>query len=146
MTAESRRSWAGWYRDRRGAEAITFFSSGDQVSTFIRGVEYAGADFPVLGPVGGGEPLVSCVLEWDVPLAVAVGGTQQQATLGCLLTLGELEPGMPAGRSELSVTLHWAGAAFGAAVAGSGFEEALDRVRCQLPDGAELGDRPLVGA
>lgn len=79
-------------------------------------------------------------------MAVSMAAEEQQATLNCVLALGELEPGSPAGRPELSVTLHWSGAVFGAGIAGGGLEEALDRIGRQLPDGARLHERPLVGA
>ncbi|MFJ4923565.1 DUF6304 family protein [Streptomyces sp. NPDC088725] len=146
MTAESTDSWAGWYRDRQGAEAITITTSGRQVSTRIRGVEYKGVDFEALEPVGPGDVLSSCVMEWDVPLPVNESGEARQALLNCLLTLGEREAGEPLGRAELSLTLHCDGAAYASGIAGGGFEEALGRIRRQLPADTELGGRPLVGA
>jgi hypothetical protein len=146
MTAESTDTWAGWYRDRRGAEAITFHTGKGQVQTRIRGVDYSGGDFATLAPVDGGQALASCVMEWDVPLQISLDKGEQQATLSCLLTLHELGSGAPAGRPELNLTLHWAGAAFESGIAGGGFEEALDRLRRQLPGNARLGSRPLVGA
>ncbi|MEU3185375.1 DUF6304 family protein [Streptomyces sp. NPDC006923] len=146
MTAESTDTWAGWYRDRQGAEAITLTAGGQQVRTRIRGVEYEGADFAVLESAEAGEALSSCVMEWDIPLPVSSDGTVQQATLSCLLTLGERPAEGTAGRAELSLTLHCGGAAYASGIAGSGFEEALDRIRRQLPADTELGGRPLVGA
>ncbi|MEV8406835.1 DUF6304 family protein, partial [Streptomyces niveus] len=83
MTAESTESWAGWYRDRRGAEPISIIADGRQVRTHIRGVAYEGADFSVLEPTEAGGVLSSCVLEWDIPMPVNAGGTVQQATLSC---------------------------------------------------------------
>ncbi|MDX3852060.1 DUF6304 family protein [Streptomyces sp. AK02-01A] len=146
MTAESTDTWAGWYRDRQGAEAITLTAGGQQVRTRIRGVEYEGADFAVLESAGAGEALSSCVMEWDIPLPVSSDGKVQQATLSCLLTLGERPAEGTVGRAELSLTLHCGGAAYASGIAGSGFEEALDRIRRQLPTDTELGGRPLVGA
>ncbi|MEV7421528.1 MULTISPECIES: DUF6304 family protein [unclassified Streptomyces] len=146
MTAESTDSWAGWYRDRQGAEAITLTAGGQQVRTEIRGVEYEGADFAALEAVGAGEVLESCVMEWDIPLPVSAGGTVEQATLSCLLALGERDAEGPVGRAELSLTLHCRGAAYASGIAGGGFEEALGRIRSQLPTDTELADRPLVGA
>ncbi|MGW2057960.1 DUF6304 family protein [Streptomyces sp. NPDC001840] len=147
MTSESTDTWAGWYRDRQGAEAITLTAGGRQVRTRIRGVEYEGADFATLEPVGAGEALSSCVMEWDIPLPVGSGGTVQQATLSCLLALGERGPEAPVGRGpELSLTLHFGGAAYASGISGGGFEEALDRIRRQLPEGMELGGKSLVGA
>ncbi|MFD5747198.1 DUF6304 family protein [Streptomyces sp. NPDC127033] len=148
MTAEPTDSWAGWYRDRQGAEAITLTSGGQQVRTQIRGVEYEGEDFAVLEAVGpdGGGVLSSCVMEWDIPLPVSSDGTVEEATLSCLLALGEREGGGPVGRAELSLTLHCGGAAYASGIAGGGFEEALGRIRRQLPTNTELSDRRLVGA
>ncbi|MFE3829211.1 DUF6304 family protein [Streptomyces sp. NPDC059092] len=146
MTAESTDSWAGWYRDRQGAEAITLTAGGQQVRTQIRGVEYEGVDFAVLEAVGAGGALSSCVMEWDIPLPVSSDGTVEQATLSCLLALGERDEEGPGGRAELSLTLHCGGAAYASGIAGSGFEEALGRIRRQLPTNTELSDRPLVGA
>ncbi|MFD5034572.1 DUF6304 family protein [Streptomyces sp. NPDC058405] len=146
MTAESTDSWAGWYRDRQGAEAITLTAGGQQVRTRIRGVEYQGADFEGLEPVGAGEALASCVMEWDIPMPVSADGAVQQATLSCLLALGERSGGGPVGRAELSLTLHCGGAAYASGIAGGGFEEALGRIARQLPTDTELEGRPLVGA
>ncbi|MFJ7997933.1 DUF6304 family protein [Streptomyces sp. NPDC096310] len=146
MTAESTDSWAGWYRDRQGAEAITLTAGGQQVRTRIRGVEYEGVDFAVLEAVGAGGVLSSCVMEWDIPLPVSSDGTVEQATLSCLLALGERDAEGPVGRAELSLTLHCGGAAYASGIAGGGFEEALGRIRRQLPVNTELADRPLVGA
>jgi hypothetical protein len=147
MTAESTDSWAGWYRDRQGAEAITLTAGGRQVRTQIRGVEYKGADFAVLEAVGAGEDgvLSSCVMEWDIPLPVSADGTVEVATLNCLLALGERDSRGPVGRAELSLTLLCGGAAYESGIAGGGFEEALGRIRSQLPTDTELDERPLVG-
>lgn len=142
MSSEFTEAWAGWYRDRQGAESVTISASGGQLRTSIRGVAYEGATFATLGAVGASEVLASCVLEWDMPLPVHVDGTVQQATLSCLLTLGGPtgnEP--PLDRSDLNLTLHYGGAAYEAGVADGDFDDALGRIRRQLPPGAELGRR-----
>ncbi|MET9955819.1 DUF6304 family protein [Streptomyces sp. NPDC006339] len=134
MSSESTEVWTGWYRDRRGAEAIVITADGSHVATRIRGIEYTGASFDALRAEGeGGQALTGCVLEWDLPLPVLADGVTQQATLSCLLTLGE--------RADLSLTLHYGGAAFESGIAGGDFEEALSRVRRQLPPGTEFGRR-----
>ncbi|WP_030688763.1 DUF6304 family protein [Streptomyces globisporus] len=139
MSSESTEVWTGWYRDRSGAEAIVITADGRRVTTRIRGIEYTGEGFAALGAADeGGQVLTGCVLEWDLPLPVVVDGAAQQATLACLLTLGE--------RADLSLTLHYGGAAFEACVAGGDFEEALERVRRQLPPGADFGRRLLQAA
>ncbi|MFI8424764.1 DUF6304 family protein [Streptomyces sp. NPDC085460] len=136
MSSESTEVWTGWYRDRRGAEAIVITADGGNVTTRVRGIEYTGAGFATLTAAGeGGETLTGCVLEWDLPLPVVTDGTAQQATLSCLLTLGE--------RADLSLTLHYGGTAFEAVVAGGDFEGALARLRGQLPEGADFGRRIL---
>ncbi|MEU0400356.1 DUF6304 family protein [Streptomyces sp. NPDC006197] len=139
MSSESTEVWTGWYRDRSGAEAIVITADGRRVATRIRGIEYTGESFAALGAADeGGQALTGCVLEWDLPLPVVVDGAAQQATLACLLTLGE--------RADLSLTLHYGGTAFEACVAGGDFEEALERVRRQLPPGADFGRRLLQTA
>ncbi|MFF9848702.1 DUF6304 family protein [Streptomyces litmocidini] len=139
MSSESTEVWTGWYRDRSGAEAIVITADGRRVTTRIRGIEYTGEGFAALGAADeGGQALTGCVLEWDLPLPVVVDGAAQQATLACLLTLGE--------RADLSLTLHYGGAAFEACVAGGDFEEALERVRRQLPPGADFGRSLLQAA
>ena len=138
MSSESTEVWTGWYRDRSGAEAIVITATGRHVTTRIRGVEYTGATFAALSAADGGQALGGCVMEWDLPLPVVMDGVAQQATLSCLLTLGE--------RSDLSLTLHYGGAAFESCVAGGDFEGALERVRRQLPPGADFGRRLLQAA
>ncbi|MET9351335.1 DUF6304 family protein [Streptomyces termitum] len=138
MSSESTEVWTGWYRDRRGAEAIVITADGDRVATRVRGIEYTGASFAALTTAEGAEPLTNCVLEWDLPLPVVTGTTSQQATLACLLTLGE--------RADLSLTLHYGGTAFEAIVAGGDFEGALARLRGQLPEGSDFGRRLLSAA
>ncbi|MFE2560977.1 DUF6304 family protein [Streptomyces sp. NPDC059352] len=139
MSSESTEVWTGWYRDRSGAEAIVITADGRRVATRIRGVEYTGATFAALSAAEeGGQALGGCVLEWDLPLPVVLDGVSQPATLSCLLTLGE--------RSDLSLTLHYGGAAFESCVAGGDFDGALDRVRRQLPPGADFGRRLLQAA
>ncbi|WP_128982935.1 DUF6304 family protein [Streptomyces roseicoloratus] len=136
MSSESTEVWTGWYRDRSGAEAIVITADGSRVATRIRGIEYTGASFAALSAADeGGQALTGCVLEWDLPLPVVADGVTQHATLSCLLTLGE--------RADLSLTLHYGGAAFESGIAGADFEEALGRVRRQLPPGTEFGRRLL---
>ncbi|MFF4173389.1 DUF6304 family protein [Streptomyces sp. NPDC001744] len=137
MSSESTEVWTGWYRDRSGAEAIVITADGRRVAVRVRGTEYTGESFASLGTADG-QTLTGCVLEWDLPLPVVLDGATQQATLSCLLTLGE--------RPDLSLTLHCGGAAFEACVAGGDFEGALERVRRQLPPGADFGRRLLPAA
>ncbi|WP_406863071.1 DUF6304 family protein [Streptomyces sp. HUAS MG47] len=139
MSSESTEVWTGWYRDRGGAEAIVITAGGGQLATRIRGIEYTGASFDSLrADDGAGETLTGCVLEWDLPLPVVSEGATKQATLSCLLTLGE--------RTDLNLTLHYAGAAFESGLAGPDFTEALNRVHAQLPPGTEFAGRATVSA
>ncbi|MGW1136367.1 DUF6304 family protein [Streptomyces zhihengii] len=139
MSSESTEAWAGWYRDRAGAEAVAITATGGQVSTCIRGVEYTGTTFAALRSESGAL-LSSCVLEWDMPLPVLRDGAVQHATLGCLLTLGEPADGGGPGldRSDLSLTLHHGGAAYEVAVSDGDFDDALGRIHRQLPPDAAL--------
>ncbi|MFF3320655.1 DUF6304 family protein [Streptomyces sp. NPDC002889] len=142
MSSESTEVWAGWYRDRQGAEAVTIAASGAQLRTRIKGVEYEGATFAAMRAEGTDAVLVSCVLEWDMPLPVHLDDAVQQATLSCLLTLGEPSgPGGPLDRSDLNLTLHYGGTAYESGVADGDFDHALSRIRQQLPPGAQLGRR-----
>ncbi|MGW4201511.1 DUF6304 family protein [Streptomyces sp. NPDC004726] len=141
MSSESTEVWAGWYRDRRGAEAVTIAARGRQLCTRVRGVEYEGAAFAALEAIGVEGVLSSCVLEWDMPLPVHAEGELHRAALSCLLTLGEPQPDGSLDRADLNLTLHYRGAAFESGVAGGDFDDALDRLQKQLPFGAELGVR-----
>ncbi|WP_149184352.1 DUF6304 family protein [Streptomyces sp. TRM49041] len=146
-SSESKEVWTGWYRDRRGAEAIVITADGPGVSTRIRGVRYTGGGFAALRAAeeNGGLPLTGCVLEWDLPLPVVTDGTPQQGTLSCLLALGEaLSDGSPE-RVDLQLTLHCGGAAYESGVTGGDFDQALDRILRQLPPGARFA-RNLIEA
>ncbi|MER6911624.1 DUF6304 family protein [Streptomyces sp. NPDC000594] len=140
MSSESTEVWAGWYRDRRGAEAVTIAARGPQLRTRIRGVEYEGASLSALEAVGAeGVLLSACVLEWDIPVPLHADGAVERATLSCLLTLGELRSEGALDRADLNLTLHYGGAAFEAGVAGGDFDRAFARIREQLPAGVEPG-------
>ncbi|MEU1072331.1 MULTISPECIES: DUF6304 family protein [unclassified Streptomyces] len=135
-------SWAGWYRDRHGSEALTITADGTQLHTRIRGVDFAGTGFDSLGPVPGippegsfvldGGTLRDFVLEWDMPVPVASpDGALHQATLSCLLSLKPPEP-------DLGLALHLGGAVYASGRAELDFASVLDDIRRQLPHGAEL--------
>ncbi|MCQ0002089.1 MULTISPECIES: DUF6304 family protein [Streptomyces] len=146
-SSDSTEVWTGWYRDRRGAEAVLITSDGRNVSTLVRGVRYTGGGFADLraDEESGGLPLAGCVLEWDLPLPLLADGTVQQATLGCLLTLGEaLSDGSPE-RTDLHLTLHCGGAAYDSGVTGGDFDRALGRILRQLPPGTRFA-RDLIRA
>ncbi|KUH37290.1 MULTISPECIES: DUF6304 family protein [Streptomyces] len=147
MSSESTEVWTGWYRDRRGAEAIVITSQGRGVSTRVRGVRYGGGGFAALRAAeeDGGRPLAGCVLEWDLPLPVVHGGTTQQGTLSCLLALGEALPDGSPERVDLQLTLHCGGAAYESGVTGGDFEQALGRILRQLPAGTRFA-RDLLQA
>ncbi|MER7834008.1 DUF6304 family protein [Streptomyces sp. NPDC095602] len=147
-SSESTEVWTGWYRDRRGAEAIHITSDGRGVSTSVRGVRYTGGGFAGLRAAeeNGGLPLAGCVLEWDLPLPVLIpDGAAQQATLSCLLTIAEaLSDGTPE-RVDLQLTLHCGGAAYESGVTGGDFDQALARILRQLPPGTRFA-RDLIQA
>lgn len=146
-SSESTEVWTGWYRDRRGAEAVLITSDGRGVSTRVRGVHYTGGGFADLRAAeeSGGLPLAGCVLEWDLPLPVVADGASQQATLCCLLTIGEaLSDGTPE-RVDLQLTLHCGGAAYESGVTDGDFDRALGRILRQLPPGARFA-RDLIQA
>lgn len=115
MTDES---WAGWYRDRQGSDAVILTTDGQQLHLRIRGVDFEGDSFDGLRPAAGtpdqGEMfaladgvLNDCVLEWDLPFPVVADGVPEQARLSCLLSLqpaGSVPlPGAAVRRSGLPV-------------------------------------------
>ncbi|MCX4548301.1 DUF6304 family protein [Streptomyces sp. NBC_01387] len=130
-------SWAGWYRDSHGSDALVISAVERQLRTRIRGVDYAGTSFDSFAPVDGarpegGGPLSDCVLEWDMPLpVVAEDSTAQQATLSCLLALRR-----PA--TDLGVTLHYGGTSYVSGNDQGDFGAALALIQEQLPPGATL--------
>ncbi|MEU9979896.1 DUF6304 family protein [Streptomyces sp. NPDC050856] len=148
MSSESTEIWTGWYRDRRGAEAVTLTADGRGVATRVRGVRYAGPGLAALraDQENGGLPLAGCVLEWDLPLPVALDGTVQKGTLSCLLTLGEALPDGSPERVDLQLTLHCGGAAYESGLAGGDFDLALERLLRQLPPGARFARTLLQAA
>ncbi|WP_328536762.1 DUF6304 family protein [Streptomyces sp. NBC_00344] len=130
-------SWAGWYRDSHGSDALVISAVEQQLHTRIRGVDYAGASFDSLEPVDGTRsegvgPLSDCVLEWDMPLpVVAADSTAQQATLSCLLALRRPS-------TDLGVTLHYGGTSYVSGNDQGDFGAALALIQEQLPSGATL--------
>lgn len=139
MTDES---WAGWYRDTKGSDAVVLTTDGRQLRIRIRGVDFEGESFDDLGPVAGLPPesgmfaladgaLTDCVLEWDLPLPVLVAGTLRHATLSCLLSLRRVDP-------DLHLALHLDGAVYESARAERDFNAALAAVQRILPDGVRI--------
>lgn len=139
MTDES---WAGWYRDTKGSDAVVLTTDGRQLRIRIRGVDFEGESFDDLEPVAGMPPvsgmfafaggaLTDCVLEWDLPLPVLVAGTLRHATLSCLLSLRRVDP-------DLHLALHLDGAVYESARAERDFNAALTAVQRILPDGVRI--------
>ncbi|WP_326699760.1 DUF6304 family protein [Streptomyces sp. NBC_01754] len=139
MTDES---WAGWYRDSRGSEAVILTTDGRQLRIRVRGTDFEGASFDTLAPVAGAPAeaaafdlaagvLGDCVLEWDLPLPVLVAGTARQATLSCLLSLRRADP-------DLCLALHLDGAVYESRRAERDFASALSTIRAALPPDIHL--------
>lgn len=139
MTDES---WAGWYRDRQGSDAVILTTDGQQLRLRIRGVDFEGESFDALRPVAGMPPesgmfaladgvLNDCVLEWDLPFPVTADGEVHQATLSCLLSLRRPDP-------YLYLELRYGGAAFRSHRAESDFGAALATIQRSLPPGIRL--------
>ena len=140
MTEES---WAGWYRDGQGSEAVTITTDGQRIRVRIRDVDFAGESFDGLSPVQGVTPedgmpglaggtLGDCVLEWDIEVPVLTAGTVRRTTLSCLLSLRRADP-------ALSLALHLDGAVYESARAESDFAAALAAIQRILPTGTRLG-------
>ncbi|MER7310415.1 MULTISPECIES: DUF6304 family protein [Streptomyces] len=139
MTDES---WAGWYRDRHGSEAVILTTDGRQLRIRVRGTDFEGESFDRLGPVAGASPesgafdladgvLGDCVLEWDLPIPVLVAGTVRHATLSCLLSLRRADP-------DLFLALHLDGAVYESKRAEGDFASALATIRRVLPPDIHL--------
>ncbi|MFD7714372.1 DUF6304 family protein [Streptomyces sp. NPDC059814] len=139
MTDES---WAGWYRDRQGSDAVILTTDGQQLRLRIRGVDFEGDSFDGLRPVAGTPDLVAtyprgdgvlndCVLEWDLPFPVVADGVAQQARLSCLLSLRRPDP-------YLYLELQFGGAGFRSHRAESDFGSALATIQRVLPPGVRL--------
>lgn len=142
MTDES---WAGWYRDNKGSDAVVLTTDGQRIRIRIRGADFEGESFDGLRPVAGVPPengtfglrdgaLTDCVLEWDRPLPILVAGTLRHATLSCLLSLRRAEP-------DLHLALHLDGAVYESARAERDFAGALAAVERILPDDVSLQPR-----
>ncbi|MFF2325291.1 MULTISPECIES: DUF6304 family protein [unclassified Streptomyces] len=139
MTDES---WAGWYRDRQGSDAVILTTDGQQLRLRIRGIDFEGESLDGLTPVAGTPPagdrfalvdgaLGDCVLEWDLPLPVLWDEAVHQATLSCLLSLRRPDP-------YLYLELQFGGAAYGSHRAESDFASALATIQRALPPGMRL--------
>uniref|UniRef100_A0AAU2VMW5 DUF6304 family protein n=1 Tax=Streptomyces sp. NBC_00008 TaxID=2903610 RepID=A0AAU2VMW5_9ACTN len=139
MTDES---WAGWYRDRQGSDAVILTTDGQQLRLRIRGVDFEGESFDGLRPAAGtpdqGEMfaladgvLNDCVLEWDLPFPVVADGVPEQARLSCLLSLRRPDP-------YLYLELQFGGAGFRSHRAESDFGSALATIQRVLPPGVRL--------
>ncbi|MEV0910339.1 DUF6304 family protein [Streptomyces hokutonensis] len=144
------RFWPGRYTDRHGAEAVVFESDGrESIRTTIRGVRFEGDSMDDLGALDG-EPsedpftffdgaLCSCLLEWEVPMSVAVGGQGvRKAVLDCALRLGApAGPGRGLDAETLTTTLRLDGRQY-RNDGDDDFEDALNELQRRLPDGTRL--------
>ena len=143
--------WPGRYTDRHGSEAVVFETDGrESIRTTIRGVRFEGDSMDDLGALGGEPPeapftffdgaLCSCLLEWEVPLSVAVEGQGvRTAVLDCALRLGSpAGPGHGLDAETLTTTLRLDGREYRNMEGDDDFEDALNEVQQRLPDGARL--------
>ncbi|WP_405974797.1 DUF6304 family protein [Streptomyces sp. NBC_00988] len=145
------RFWPGRYTDRHGTEVVVFESDGrESIRTTIRGVRFEGDTMDDLGALGGEPPeapfaffdgaLCSCLLEWEVPMSVAVEGQGvRTAVLDCALRLGgPAGPGRGLDAETLTTTLRLDGREYRNSEGDDDFEDALNEIQRQLPDGARL--------
>lgn len=143
--------WPGRYTDRHGTEAVVFESDGRElIRTTIRGVRFEGDTMDDLGALGGEPPeapfaffdgaLCSCLLEWEVPLSVAVEGQGvRTAVLDCALRLGGPGgPGRGLDAETLTTTLRFDGHTYQNTDGQGDFESALHDIQRQLPAGVRL--------
>jgi hypothetical protein len=143
--------WPGRYTDRHGSERVVFESDGRElIRTRIRGVRFEGDSMDDLGALGGESPeamfaffdgaLCSCLLEWELPMPVAVEGRGvRPGVLHCALRLGgPAGPGRGLDRETLTVALHLDGHEYRTANDHDDFEEALHDLQRGLPHGTRI--------
>jgi hypothetical protein len=137
------------YQDVRGVEATTIHNDGRTLRMVLRGLEFSGSDFDALTAPPGldaatrasfslvfGE-LADCVIEWAMPLSIAVGDRVTEARLEARLVLG---PGGPNGgltHETLRLVLRWEGGLVESRERGW-FEDALADFQAQLPEGVSM--------
>ncbi|WP_262056532.1 DUF6304 family protein [Streptomyces sp. STR69] len=149
MNAVQRRP--GRYTDRHGSEDVVFESDGRQlIRTTIRGVHFESYSMNDLRALDGEPPeasftisdgaLCSCLLEWEVPLSVAVEGQGVRATvLDCALRLGgPVGPLRGLDVEILTTTLRLDGREYRNNEGGDNFEDALHEIQRRLPAGVRL--------
>lgn len=143
--------WPGRYTDRHGTEAVVFESDGRElIRTTIRGVRFEGYSMDGLGALGGEPPeasftffdgaLCSCLLEWEVPLSVAVERQGvRTAVLDCELRLGAPgRPGRGLDAETLTTTLRLDGHAYRSRDGQGDFESTLTDIQRLLPAGVRI--------
>ncbi|MFJ4823869.1 DUF6304 family protein [Streptomyces bacillaris] len=160
MTDES---WAGWYRDRDGSEAVVLTTDGQQLRIRIRGVDFEGESFDRLVPVAGTAPEsgapapvdgTSCPVDGGCSPADGAFSLAEGALTDCVLewdlplpvrvdgtlrqaTLGCLLS-LRRVDPDLHLALHLDGAVYESARAESDFAAALTAIQRILPDGVRL--------
>ncbi|SCD79115.1 DUF6304 family protein [Streptomyces sp. DvalAA-19] len=160
MTDES---WAGWYRDRDGSEAVVLTTDGQQLRIRIRGVDFEGESFDRLVPVAGTAPESGAPAPADGASSPAEGtfspadgafSLADGALTDCVLewdlplpvrvdgtlrqaTLGCLLS-LRRVDPDLHLALHLDGAVYESARAESDFAAALTAIQRILPDGVRL--------
>ena len=129
-------------QDARGVEATTIHNDGRTLRMVVRGLEFCGSDFDALAAPPGLDAatrasfslvqgyLTDFVLEWKMPMGVAVGGRLTEARLDASLTLGS-------GHELLRLVLRWEGGVAESRERGW-FEDAVADLQAQLPEGVSM--------
>ena len=103
------------FTDARGRETTRIHNDGHELRLSLRGVDFAGADFDGLSPVGvpteqaaslftlAQGDLCACRLEWTMPLALERDGNRATRALRVMLVLGDPLP--TGGVADQSLTL-----------------------------------------
>lgn len=92
------------YRDRHGRQPTEILIDGREISVTVRGVDFGGLDFDALEPDPNSDPtkvagfalqsgcLVSCEIEFTMPMLVAVGNAPHECPLHLRIEIPRREP------------------------------------------------------
>src|SRR5262245_4480896 len=92
------------YRDSHGQADAEIAIDGRELRLKVRGIEFSGLDFDALGPNPGSAPpelavfalqsgrLVSCEIEFTMPMLVAIGNVTQNCPLQLRIEVPRTEP------------------------------------------------------
>lgn len=116
----------------------------------LRGVMFSSADFDGFEPDEGtpserlatfalnGRELCACTLEFDMPIPIVESGRTINGTLAVTLTHGRPKANGAINHIHLSITLSYNGRTFTSDTKTGHFEDGLNRIQNQLPNGTHI--------